>query len=100
MFAYVYENRIKAGDNRTVAGEKEIFKNFKELAMEQRFADIGVEDIPLRPRKPVSKKRVRMEALIPLSQRDEGFQFFGSMNGITPRLPKSKIQAPVSQANE
>ena len=68
--------------------------------MEQRFADIGVEDIPIRQRKPVSKKRIRMETLIPLSERDEGFQFFGSVNGITPRLPKSRIQMPALQTND
>jgi len=88
MCEYVLENRVKPGNNRSKANDDKLFESFRLIAHEEAFADLEVEDIPVRPRKPANKKRHPEVKPVALSQSDDAFKIFGPSGGVTPRLPK------------
>lgn len=88
MCAYVLQHRVRTGDTRTVADDKALFQNFKDIAKETAFSKITLEDLPLRPRKPANVKRMKINKAAPLSTRDLSFKFFGPPPGFKSRPPK------------
>jgi hypothetical protein len=88
MSDYVLQHRVKPGNQRSKLNDEKLFEYFRKLAHEKCFADLDVDDIPLRPRRPSNKKRIHKHQNVPLSEEDDAFKTFGPPIGFKPRLSK------------
>jgi hypothetical protein len=85
LCAYVLKYRVNIGTKkRTHSDNKKVCTAFKDCPKEARFRHIRIQDLPRAASSRPVKRRRQNTPLVPLSDRDQDFQFFGAPPGLMP----------------
>jgi hypothetical protein len=85
LCAYVLKYRVNIGTKkRSDRDNKKVCTALKDCPKEARFQNIRVQDLPRAASLRTDKRRRQDRPLVPLSDRDPDFRFFGAPPGFMP----------------